>query len=435
MRRQLLGLVLGTTLFAVVLLGALLIALVWRSQVTTAQDRADEIAHSAASGIEDGVEKGKPLTTTLLQSYVRDGAVISATVNDGEPVTVGQADVTDAFTASATYGDATVTVWIPRSTVTAQVLKWALLVVALSVVALAAAWVVAWFYARRLTRPLEDFARQSERLSTGDGRALGTRYGVPELDSVAEVLDRGVTGFTGLLEDERRVTNEISHQLRTPLTGLTLRLDAVLMADSLDEARDEARAALIQAERLSGVLDEVVAVRRGKGLAPHAPTSLDDLVAAQIEEWSPAFAKAGRTLESTGDRGLVVDVVRGAQAQALATLVENSLAHGGGCTRLRVRRSGTWAVIEVSDEGAGVPAEIEERVFERHVSGAASTGLGLGLARTLVAADGGRLQMLSARPAVFAMFLPSVVDEDEVDEDETDETVVGQTVVGQTVLG
>ena len=87
-------------------------------------------------------------------------------------------------------------------------------------------------------------------------------------------------------------------------------------------------------------------------------------------------------------------------------------------------------MIEVSDEGAGVPAEIEERVFERHVSGAASTGLGLGLARTLVAADGGRLQMLSARPAVFAMFLPSVVDEHE-----TDETVVGQTVVGQTVLG
>ena len=79
-----------------------------------------------------------------------------------------------------------------------------------------------------------------------------------------------------------------------------------------------------------------------------------------------------------------------------------------------------------------MPAEIEERVFERHVSGAASTGLGLGLARTLVAADGGRLQMLSARPAVFAMFLPSVVDEDEVDEDEVDED---ETVVGQTVLG
>ena len=81
--------------------------------------------------------------------------------------------------------------------------------------------------------------------------------------------------------------------------------------------------------------------------------------------------------------------------------------HGLGTTSVRVRQSGSWAVIEVSDEGAGVPSELERRVFDRNVSGNDSSGLGLALARTLVVADGGRLEMLSARPAVFAMFLPA----------------------------
>jgi signal transduction histidine kinase len=70
-----------------------------------------------------------------------------------------------------------------------------------------------------------------------------------------------------------------------------------------------------------------------------------------------------------------------------------------------VRATGGWVVLEVADEGPGVPEGLDDRVFERSVSGAESSGLGLGLARTLVAADGGRLEMLSARPAVFAMFL------------------------------
>jgi signal transduction histidine kinase len=103
----------------------------------------------------------------------------------------------------------------------------------------------------------------------------------------------------------------------------------------------------------------------------------------------------------------VVSAVRGAQAQALATLLENSLVHGEGTTTVLTRPAGAWSVVEVSDEGPGVPEELGTRVFERSVSGARSSGLGLALARTLVAADGGRLELVSARPAVFAMFLPA----------------------------
>ena len=408
MRRRLIALVLGTTMLAVALLGTLLVVVLWRDQVSTAQDRVTETARRAASGIEDSIESGKPLTTTQLESYSRDGTVLVAVVSDGPTVRTDPDPEGPVYRSVATYGDVTVTVLLPQSAVRQRVLSQALLVLALSVVVLVVSMLVAWFYARRLTRPLEDFAAQADRISTGDARALGRRYGVPELDAVAEVLDRGVTGFTEVLENERRVTNEQSHQLRTPLTALSLRLDAVLDAPDLDDAKAEAEAALGQVERLSGVIDEVVSVRRGTSIAPRTHLPVDELVSDQSNEWMPAFAARGRSLAVARGSGLVVDAVRGAQAQALATLLENSLTHGAGTTTVSVRPSGTWAVIEVTDEGAGVPADIESRVFDLHVSGSSSSGLGLGLARTLVSADGGRLEMLSARPAVFAMFLPAV---------------------------
>jgi len=424
MRRRLIALVLGTTMLAVALLGTLLVVVLWRDAASTAQDRVAEAARRAASGLEDSNEVRKPLTSAQLESYVRDGSVVVATIADGPTVATAEIPTSPVYESTATYGDVTVTVLIPKSAVMSHVLNQALLVLALSVFVLVVSMMLAFVYARRLTRPLEDFARQAERISTGDARALGRRYGVPELDAVAEVLDRGVTGFTEVLENERRVTNEQSHQLRTPLTALSLRLDAVLAADDLDDARIDAVAALGQVERLSGVIDEVVSVRRGTGIAPRTHVPVDDLVADQLLEWAPAFSAAHRRLRAETGSALVVDVVRGAQAQALATLIENSLAHGAGTTTVRARPSGTWAVVEVSDEGTGVPADIEARVFDVHVSGASSSGLGLGLARTLVSADGGRLEMLSARPAVFAMFLPALHPESDEGLDDAE----GQTV-------
>jgi signal transduction histidine kinase len=273
--------------------------------------------------------------------------------------------------------------------------------------------VIALFYARRLTRPLEDFAEAAGRLATGDRRQMSRRYGIAELDAVADVLDQGASNFNDLLESERRVTAETSHQLRTPLTALSLRLEEILASDDLEVVHAEATAALGQVERLSGVVDDVVSVSRGFPLGPQSRYSLDALVDRQVLEWTPTFQAGGRALRSLGLSGLEIDGAFGAQSQALGTLIENALQHGAGGTTVRVRSSGTWAVIEVSDEGDGVAPEVESHVFERNVSGGNSSGLGLALARTLVSADGGRLELLSARPAVFAMFLPAIQVSDE----------------------
>jgi signal transduction histidine kinase len=108
-----------------------------------------------------------------------------------------------------------------------------------------------------------------------------------------------------------------------------------------------------------------------------------------------------------GERGLFVRSTPVALSQVLSTLLENSLVHGRGTVDVHARRSGPSVIVEVSDEGDGVPAAMAPHIFERSVSSGAggSTGLGLALARDLAESNGGRLDLVQAQPARFALFL------------------------------
>ena len=406
MRRRIVALVLLTTLSAVLLFGALITVLLWRDALDGATQQAAATARVASSGLEDRVESGREISPAQVQSYIRDGEQMSVTVSGGTPVESGPLPTGEVVSATSTTGSVTVVATIPSSALLPRLAGLLALVAALGLLVLALAGAAAMAAARRLTRPLADFERQAERIATGDGRTLGRRYDVPELDAVAEVLDRSTTTFHEVLEAERQATNEASHQLRTPLTALSLRLEEILGSDDLNDIHAEATAALDQVERLSGVVTEVVSVRRGRGVARTGPVAVTEIVASQVREWQPAFGKAGRDLTAVGESDVIVDVARGAQEQVLATLIENSLRHGGGTTTVRIRPTGSWVVIEVGDQGDGVPEALEADVFTPRVSGGSSSGLGLALARTLMTADGGRLELLSPRPAVFAMFLP-----------------------------
>jgi signal transduction histidine kinase len=130
-------------------------------------------------------------------------------------------------------------------------------------------------------------------------------------------------------------------------------------------------------------------------------------VLQQITEWEPAFRRAGRKMVLIGESRLQAYVTPGGLAQVIATLLDNALMHGKGTVTIRRTQSAGSVVIEVEDEGDGVPAELVSRIFERSVSGRPEgTGLGLALARTMAAADGGRVVLARRKPPVFAVFLP-----------------------------
>ena len=270
-----------------------------------------------------------------------------------------------------------------------------------------AAWLTA-VLAGRLARPVEELAEAAGRLAAGDPRPLGRRYGVADLDQVADGLDSSARRLSSLLAANRELAVDASHQLRTPLTALSMRLEEMIAAaDDPEVVREEGNAALTQAERLADVVTQLLSPARRATAASAALTGIDEIVRQQVVEWEPAFRRAQRKLVVIGVRGLQAHVTPGGLAQVLATLLDNALMHGGGTVTLQTSQSARSVVIEVRDEGNGVPPELASRIFERSVSGRPEgTGLGLALARTMAAADGGPVVLIKPKPATFAVFLP-----------------------------
>src|SRR6201993_1902855 len=205
-----------------------------------------------------------------------------------------------------------------------------LLVVPLLVVAGCLAVVLAWILARWVARPVEELAEAAGRLGTGDPRPVGRRYGVPELDQVADGLDSAARRVTQLLTADRELAIDASHQLRTPLTALSMRLEEMIAsADDPEAVREEGTAALHQAERLADVVTQLLSpARRPAGSA--ALIRVDRIVLQQITEWAPAFRHAGRKIVLVGESRLQAWVTPGGLAQVIATLLDNALIHGRG---------------------------------------------------------------------------------------------------------
>ena len=274
------------------------------------------------------------------------------------------------------------------------------LIGSLALLAVAVAVVLAVLQARRLTRPLVELARAADRLGSGDARPLGRRYGVPELDQVAEGLDGSARRITDLLSAERDFAADASHQLRTPLTALSMRLEEMIgAADEPEVVREEGAAALAQTERLAEVVSQLLDRTRRSVRGVPSMISIDDVLAQQVIEWDHAFRRTNRKLEVVGEKGLRAYVTSATLAQVVATLLDNALVHGAGTVTIRTSRTPKSVVVEVRDEGKGVPHDLVPRIFERNVSGSPDgTGLGLALARTVAAADGGNVVLVRPRP-------------------------------------
>ncbi|MGH3787710.1 MAG: sensor histidine kinase [Pseudonocardiaceae bacterium] len=267
---------------------------------------------------------------------------------------------------------------------------------------------IATVTARRLAGPLEDLADRAARLGTGDFHTAPARHGIPELDRVAELLDTSAAALAELIARERHLVGDVSHQLRSRLTALQLRLDE-LAAHPDPATAAEAEAALEQAERLGAVLDDLLRATEEVRAATAEPVELADLLGEVVADWQPQADADQRPLRLRVADGLVARVTPGRLREALGVLIDNALRHGAGLVTLSARWTGVkpdrMVVVEVTDGGAGVPEELAAHVFDRGISGASSTGVGLALARALIEADGGRLELSSARPARFAVYL------------------------------
>ena len=411
MRRRLLFSTLAVAVTAVVLFGLPLAFVLIRLQTNAAHQLVQRDATTVARTLQNRLRSGLPPdpTDAADAAHSLPDRFVSISRDGGPPVTFGGPPGTgDVITARAVTKNFRVTVVADDSVATEGVTEALVVTGSLALLAVAVAVGLAMFQARRLARPMQELAGAADRLGSGDARPLGLRYGVAELDRVAEGLDESAQRISDMLTAEREFAADASHQLRTPLTALSMRLEEmVAAADQPNVVREEGAAALVQTERLAEVVSQLLGRTRSPAGGSRKRVSIDDVVAQQVVEWDPAFRRKNRKLEVAGDKNLRAYGKPGTLSQVIATLLDNALVHGAGTVTIRTSRTPNSVVIEVRDEGRGVPAELVPRIFERSVSGKpGGTGLGLALARSIAAADGGNVVLVRPKPAVFAVFLP-----------------------------
>jgi signal transduction histidine kinase len=409
-RRRLLFSTLVVAVIAVFLFGLPLVFVVIRLEVNTAHQQVQRDATTVARTLQNRLNSGLPPDISDAANAAKSlpDRYVSISHNGGVPRTFGDKVDPPLIEAHAVTKNFTVVVEADTANETAGIVEALALIGSLALIAVGVAVALAILQARRLARPLQELAGAADRLGSGDARPLGTRYGVAELDRVAEGLDGSARRITDLLAAEREFASDASHQLRTPLTALSMRLEEMMAAaDEPSVVREEGTAALVQTERLAEVVGQLLGRTRTPSVGSPEQVRVDDVVAQQVVEWDPVFRRRNRKLEVAGDKNLRAYMTPGTLSQVIATLLDNALVHGAGSVTIRTSRTPKFVVIEVRDEGKGVPADLAPRIFERNVSGKpGGTGLGLALASSIAATEGGKVVLVRPRPAVFDVFLP-----------------------------
>jgi signal transduction histidine kinase len=265
----------------------------------------------------------------------------------------------------------------------------ALALLGLLVLGLAAA--VGALVARRVARPVSRLERAAEQVAAGDLSVTADVGGTREQRSLARSFNEMTARLAKLLRSHQDFVADASHQLRTPLTALRLRLeeaDAALDGDDPAVAREELRAASGEAQRLTRIVEELLVLTRAPGERP--PAEDVDLGSAAIEavdRWAPAAATRAIELIAEPRSPGPVQASSGDLDRVLDALIENALAYSPSGTTVAVVAEA--AAMHVADEGPGLQEGEAEAVFERFRRGRAGrgtpggSGLGLAIAREL----------------------------------------------------
>lgn len=405
MRRRIVWATVSVAVTGILVLGLPLALLAGKVVRDDARRRLDREATSVGFAIDDDLEHNRVLDHALIQQLAGSDREITVRESGGRVITAGTAILGRRIVGSATIErHGLVTVSVPAGETERREVLAATVVAGLAGTGIAVAVGLALVVARRLGGPVRELARASARLGAGDFSVRSPRSGIAELDAVATALDQSASRIDDLVRAEREMATNASHQLRTPLTALRLRLEE--LASITDEAvREEAVAALAQADRLAGTIDEMLALARAHASADLHPVDIARLVADRAEAWRTTARRQHRSIELRTSPRSDADVAAPALAQAVDALIDNALRHGSGTVHIAVERRPRHVEVTIEDEGSGVPPDAADTVFERHVSLHGGTGVGLSLARSLVEASGGRLELADARRARFRILL------------------------------
>lgn len=432
MRTRIIGLAVLASVLAIALFGLPLAVGVARYLLLHEESNLVQVADATAGAVSDDLNDGQrptgipsSLDRTSLGVYDRDGDLVAGRgpsdddlvheALDGRIATGGDtADDGELAVAVAVTHDTevigAVRVASARSAVYTQVgLAW-LAMAALAALAVAAVWLIARRQARRLAGPLERLAGDARRLGDGDFSVRADPVGIAEIDAVGRALSRTAARLDDMLARERAFSADASHQLRTPLAGLRLRLEAALQETAPNQPQQDPRAAIAagldQADRLERTIDELLALARDTRPPDGDPLDLPSLLDEIARTWGPRLAQRQRELRFDVDPQAPASRASMATVrQVLAVLLDNAEAHGAGTVTVRVRDAAGVLAVDVSDQGPGITAA-EDELFTRRGENATGHGIGLALARGLAEAEGARLTLGVPAPPTFTLLAP-----------------------------
>lgn len=284
-----------------------------------------------------------------------------------------------------------------------RVSRFWLLLAAIAAGVLAVSTVISRQLARWAVGPLKALDDTAEEFGHGQLKVRAqTGDGPPEVVALAVTFNEMADRLDALVESQRRFVADASHQLRTPLTALRLRLEN-LDAEDTAAAAAAKQAALQETLRLSRLVDGLLALARAEGHRPQRErVDVAEVVAERHEAWGPLAAERGLDLQLdvAAGAGATALIVPGHLEQILDNLIDNALeaTPAGRAVRLSAASNGSMVEVHVTDEGRGMTVHGRQHAFDAFWQGDESgapnrTGLGLAIVEQLMRTNQGAVSL------------------------------------------
>jgi heavy metal sensor kinase len=312
----------------------------------------------------------------------------------------------------------------PMDGVQADLKKWLLFLAAMLPVVLAIAVGGGFVLVKRALLPVDEIAARAERISSQNlSERLPVAQTGDELERLSLALNRMIERLDLAFRYSRRFMADASHELRTPLTVLQGELEILVQQPQFTtDWRDRVGSALEEVDRLAHIVEGLFAISRldaGEAAAEWVPLDLAQLAAATVDQMSLLAEDKSIHLTCNACLGAWVEGDRARLKQVVVNLLDNAIKYTpqGGEITLNVATQETKAVLEVADNGVGIPAESLPRVFERffRVDQARSreqggAGIGLSIVKSICTAHHGRVEASSGpgRGSRFRVELPLI---------------------------
>jgi heavy metal sensor kinase len=263
---------------------------------------------------------------------------------------------------------------------------------------------------RRALEPVERIARKAEAITQHNlSERLPVMRSGDELERLSVSLNHMITRLEDAIHGSKQFVADASHELRTPLTVMRGELESLAQDGQLGrETRETLGSVLEEVERLADIVEGLFALSRldaGETSAEWVRFDLAELAATTADQMSLLAEDKRVSVACESSPGVTVEGDRARLKQVVVNLLDNAIKYtpSGGCVALSVRREGAYAVLDVTDNGIGIPAEALPHVFKRffRVDGSRSreqggAGLGLSIVKSICSAHGALIEVSSA---------------------------------------